>query len=245
MFRIKNISIPKPCHESWQQMTPAAQGRHCAQCCKTVTDFTGMTNNQIVNYLATANNVCGRFDKQQLGSLNHVLYTDDLPATGGWKRLALALSLITSTLSFKAIAQTQPVNVEQGPQVKLTEADVLLGKIYMQDSARSRTITGCVRDENNEPLPGVTIKLPSATFGTQTDMKGNFTLTVPASATKFQVLFIGFKSMLVDICADKNYPIKLTSEQYALLGEIVVTRTPFIKRVYYKCIKRPIRKIFN
>ncbi len=37
------LSIPKPCHEDWAAMTPNEQGRHCAVCAKTVTDFTQMS----------------------------------------------------------------------------------------------------------------------------------------------------------------------------------------------------------
>jgi hypothetical protein len=52
MQPIKSISIPQPCHENWNQMTPVEQGRHCIQCSKTVTDFTVMSNNEIINYFA-------------------------------------------------------------------------------------------------------------------------------------------------------------------------------------------------
>lgn len=73
MTPIQNISIPEACHESWQQMTPVDQGRHCQQCCKTVTDFMVMSNDEIISYLSSANNVCGRFNEHQLDSLNHQL----------------------------------------------------------------------------------------------------------------------------------------------------------------------------
>ena len=65
------LSIPTPCHESWEGMTPNAQGKFCSHCQKTVTDFTGMTAEQINTYmlLNTGKKVCGRFEKKQLENI--------------------------------------------------------------------------------------------------------------------------------------------------------------------------------
>lgn len=63
------LSIPKPCHESWNSMTPVDDGRHCTSCCKTVVDFSGMTDDEIKAYFLNTMNrsVCGRFRIDQLG----------------------------------------------------------------------------------------------------------------------------------------------------------------------------------
>jgi len=65
------LSIPAPCHESWEDMTQNNQGRFCSQCQKTVTDFTGMTHEQISTYmlLNSGKKICGRFEKKQLESI--------------------------------------------------------------------------------------------------------------------------------------------------------------------------------
>lgn len=61
------IQIPKPCHESWDAMTPEQDGRHCAQCCKTVVDFTNWLQEDILDYMQQGKgNVCGRFRPEQL-----------------------------------------------------------------------------------------------------------------------------------------------------------------------------------
>lgn len=62
------ISIPKPCHEDWNNMSPEAQGRHCMACSKTVIDFTNWNEHQIRNYLESRSSekVCGRFNTSQL-----------------------------------------------------------------------------------------------------------------------------------------------------------------------------------
>lgn len=76
------ISIPKPCLEDWNAMTPNEQGRFCMQCAKTVTDFTGMSTPEIQSYLLANSDkkVCGRFRGEQLEKITinipeSVLYT--------------------------------------------------------------------------------------------------------------------------------------------------------------------------
>ncbi|MCI1188579.1 carboxypeptidase-like regulatory domain-containing protein [Hymenobacter sp. DH14] len=63
-----SLHIPQPCHESWDAMTPATAGRHCAACAKTVVDFTLKTDAEILAYLAGAasGRTCGRFAAGQL-----------------------------------------------------------------------------------------------------------------------------------------------------------------------------------
>lgn len=247
MTTIKNISIPKPCSESWQQMTPAGSGRHCQSCCKTVTDFTGMSNKQIIDYLSNTNHVCGRFNEQQFHGINYQLYADNLPVTGGWRKFALVFSMLSATLSFKALAQTKPASVEQAPSTKndLGENKVLIGKVASADQNGFRIIRGQVLDETNQPIPGVNIKIPPGYTGTLTDMNGDFRLSVPNTVSQFTASFIGYNTQTVNIGADNSYPLKLKL-QAAFLGEVIVAkRPPFVKRVYYRFIKIPIRKIFN
>jgi hypothetical protein len=62
------ISIPKPCHENWNEMLPEQQGRHCLACSKTVVDFTNWEANDILVYLQqkSSEKVCGRFNQEQV-----------------------------------------------------------------------------------------------------------------------------------------------------------------------------------
>lgn len=64
------ISIPKPCHEDWNNMLPAEQGRHCLSCCKTVIDFSTWEMSDIQSYLQQKNTerVCGRFNNEQVAA---------------------------------------------------------------------------------------------------------------------------------------------------------------------------------
>jgi len=64
------ITIPKPCHENWNQMTPNEKGAFCQKCCKTVVDFTSKTTEEIITALTTKKQekVCGRFNNNQISS---------------------------------------------------------------------------------------------------------------------------------------------------------------------------------
>jgi hypothetical protein len=60
------ITIPTPCHENWDTMTPNDKGRHCDSCAKTVIDFTHWKTTDIVVTLQNSKNICGRFTNTQL-----------------------------------------------------------------------------------------------------------------------------------------------------------------------------------
>ena len=104
MIRIKKITISKPCDQQWEQMNPGSGRRHCESCCKTVTDFTSMPNNEIVAYLAIKGNVCGRFNVDQLARLNRSLRP---PGSGDklWKNLRIAAFIAGLFSSVKVDAQ--------------------------------------------------------------------------------------------------------------------------------------------
>ncbi len=75
---LMQIHIPNPCHENWNDMTPADGGRHCARCTRDVVDFTAMTPAEISLYLQlrAGAKVCGRFRGDQMHA--------DLPDAGAF-----------------------------------------------------------------------------------------------------------------------------------------------------------------
>src|SRR6187399_1832792 len=62
------LTIPKPCHEDWNKMTPDEKGRFCSSCQKQVVDFTMMNNQQLAAFFKkpSTGSVCGRFNNDQL-----------------------------------------------------------------------------------------------------------------------------------------------------------------------------------
>ncbi len=61
------ISIPQPCSEDWDQMSPQQKGRFCESCQTTVIDFSKMTDQELVEFFKKPKgNTCGHFKPQQL-----------------------------------------------------------------------------------------------------------------------------------------------------------------------------------
>ena len=61
------IQIPEPCHENWDKMTTASQGRFCNACSKVVVDFSMMSDKEILNHISKASSsICGRVNNDQL-----------------------------------------------------------------------------------------------------------------------------------------------------------------------------------
>lgn len=60
------LTIPKPCHENWQNMTLDGKERFCSVCSKTVQDFTGFSDDELLNSFTSDEKICGRFREDQL-----------------------------------------------------------------------------------------------------------------------------------------------------------------------------------
>ncbi|MNK25529.1 TonB-dependent Receptor Plug Domain protein [compost metagenome] len=60
------ITIPQPCHENWNQMTPDEKGRFCEVCSKSVRDFTRLSDLEIIESVSENTNICGNFRVDQL-----------------------------------------------------------------------------------------------------------------------------------------------------------------------------------
>lgn len=101
MERNLKISIPEPCHENWDKMTPNENGRFCLSCSKTVVDFTAMSPEEIQQYFISNKNICGRVKNEQLSEINiqipyQILYNQ----THYRKMFLLALFIAMGTTLF-------------------------------------------------------------------------------------------------------------------------------------------------
>ncbi len=96
-MKTHRISIPRPCHEDWNAMTPNEQGRFCGQCAKTVTDFTGMAALEIQSYLLenSGTNVCGRLKSSQLDTVTIAIPERALYTQTKFRNIFLLALLVT------------------------------------------------------------------------------------------------------------------------------------------------------
>jgi len=85
------ISIKKPCHENWNDMTPNEQGAFCGKCVKTVIDFSNKSLDEIKEFFTGSEKqkICGRFEEQQLTALSFDAYFEKFRRFEFSKRFAV------------------------------------------------------------------------------------------------------------------------------------------------------------
>jgi hypothetical protein len=204
------ISIPEPCHESWQQMTPTEKGRFCKACAKEVVDFSKMTDNEILNYFTekATDNVCGRVLPGQLNRNITKPVTITQKVTWYWKYLIATVLLFAKT---PAKAQKDRINgglVRQTPQ----SCTPVKGKMAPARAARDTPVNeiykGKVLNENGEALPGATIQLKGTNRGAIADTGGNFSILIHRDSSKIiEISYVGYQSkeiLLSSINKDNN-----------------------------------------
>ncbi|MRX66674.1 hypothetical protein SAMN06265349_102586 [Flavobacterium resistens] len=123
MERKYKITIPEPCHENWDEMTPKDNGRFCMNCSKTVVDFTSMLPEEVQHYFIQNQNnkICGRFKNEQLDSVivqipKQILHTQ----TNYYKMFLLALFLTMGTTLFSCQDQN-------GKKQKIDKVEIVEG----------------------------------------------------------------------------------------------------------------------
>ena len=116
------ITIPKPCHQGWDNLTPTNKGRYCNSCAKTVIDFTLMTEEDIQQFFFNHQNqaICGHFKRSQVHhiviDLPENIFTKRMPV---WMKFLVACLLIfgISMFPFEATIAGKPaseISVYQG-----------------------------------------------------------------------------------------------------------------------------------
>jgi len=91
------------------------------------------------------------------------------------------------------------------------------GRLFAQTHAVTGTVTA---KEDGLPLPGVSVSIKGTTNGTQTDVNGKYTLTVPDGAT-LSFSFLGYATQSLPANTSTLNVIMVATAQQ--LGEVVVT----------------------
>jgi Ca-activated chloride channel family protein len=87
--------------------------------------------------------------------------------------------------------------------------------------ATSRHISGTVYDDNNQVLPGAQITITGVAQGTQTDVKGHYTIDVPEGKSTLTFSFIGFEPQTIKIGKSNTLDVHLKASNKSL-NEVVV-----------------------
>ncbi len=82
-------------------------------------------------------------------------------------------------------------------------------------------VTGMVTDDSGEPLIGASVSVQGTTFGTITDIDGNFSLAVPNLQVTLIISYIGYKEKTIRLDGKTHINIILEDDQQ-MLDEVVV-----------------------
>lgn len=91
------------------------------------------------------------------------------------------------------------------------------------EQPRFRTLRGTVRDENGEPIPGVTVLIKGTLIGVSTAIDGSFTLDLPGETEVLQISFIGMETQEIKISPQMNELNVVMRPHISELEEVIVS----------------------
>lgn len=168
------IRIPEPCDEQWSNMEITSNGRTCARCERKLIDFTRFSNRELADYVTVhEGKLCGKFAPHQLDR-------NLLQHAASYSGLSLpALAIMAATLT----ANPAQAQISETPEIVATRAQ--------EDSLKQgglvyRTISGVVKVDGEELLPGAIVELrdkDSVVQRVTSDIDGRFTFRIHSAAT--------------------------------------------------------------
>lgn len=223
------ISIPEPCHEAWQNMTPVEKGRFCASCQKTVLDFTYLSDNEIINLVNKNDNLCGRINTSQLN--RNLIETKRKSNYFGY--------LATSVLAFLGLG-TENVVAQDKPLVEQTDLKHLN---RTSDSIGTFEVKGTVFFEG-KPLQNTTIRNNYSSISTLSDENGKFSIIVKNGDT-LDFSFLGMEIQERVVKENKLINVALNRFDNEIKMETSVTGYIIEKRTFFGRIFRKIGNWFR
>lgn len=242
------LSIPTPCHENWEAMTPVEKGKFCGSCQKQVIDFSNMSDRQVVEFFKkpSTGSVCGRFMSDQL-ERDIEIPRKRIP----WLKYFFQFALPAFLVSLKASAEKMqgtvaiiklnkdtakfpPVLRNSLPVCKepivgdtiITPVNYPVENIKGEVSIipgyqRKRIIVGKVLDETGAPLPGVLIRIKEGDKGVSADNYGSFILNAKKGDI-LQVTGAGLELTEATIVNENNI---IVIAKRLVLGEVNIHKT--------------------
>lgn len=219
------LSIPEPCHEKWNEMTPVDKGRFCGSCQKKVVDFTTMSDREVAMFFKrpSTGSVCGRFMNDQLDR-NLSIPKKRIP----WFKYFFQFALPAFFASTKVVAQGE-VKARVDTVVNCTNSPEKRGEVAVVEAQHSTrdSIRGRIVDVQGLPLPNATVRLKGTNMGAASDNDGAFIIRglEPAKDWTLQVSYVGYESIEVKVdqksAKDSQYVVLATLSP-SLMGDVVV-----------------------
>ncbi|MDO7874848.1 carboxypeptidase-like regulatory domain-containing protein [Hymenobacter sp. ASUV-10] len=163
------FSIPQPCAQPWAAMSPTAAGRHCATCATEVVDFTRLSNDEILAFLARrrGEHICINAHALQL------MPTAPVPRWRQWLLAALAVLGLAPAASAvdhggAALPPPLPPLADTGGRPPAPGQQVVVrGQVF--------------DDQDKSPVAGARVMIDGTKYGVITDEQGRYELVMAAS----------------------------------------------------------------
>jgi hypothetical protein len=200
------ISIPTPCFEDWDNMTPQEKGRHCMKCNKVVVDFTSMSDDELLNYIKNSKEgVCGRVKDTQI---HQSTPTYKIPQKLKVFLYSLAMAFLIN-IPLDTFAQTN------------IDTTISQTQPYAE-------ISGYVSDEKGKPIKNAIIQIfdtkGKSLEAVNSDKRGYYRIqAIPFGEHKIVTSKIGFRSKYITIFIMEKYnTIKLNFPMYKSFGNTIL-----------------------
>lgn len=211
-----HLSIPNPCHENWEAMTPSDKGRFCSSCQKTVIDFTNMSDRQLVEFFKKPPpSVCGRVHDDQLNR-DIVISKKRIP----WVKYFFQISLPAFLIAMKASAQKSKILIGD-----TTYCTPMMGKVAIpapEVYSETKTISGQILDDKGNKVSFASVSIKNTKNGVQADAEGAFKINAPLNST---LVFsaVGYNSKEIALNGQStNLIVVFETKDIVLSGEVIV-----------------------
>jgi len=218
------LTIPKPCHENWEAMTPVPEGNFCGSCKKTVIDFTRFSDTELLHFFTEQQGkpVCGRLREDQ----QRFHYPTKVSRPVRWWPLVLGSffgSIYSGYSSEKSVSfpvfqyETEPQTIEEKELLPKNTGLQIKGQLF--------------ESVENEPIPFASIFLLGHSLRTSSDFEGKFTLNVPDSLSKdsihLKISMVGYNSIFLHLSSSEASSflrlVLSRNEEFITKGTVVTT----------------------
>lgn len=199
------IEIPEPCNKRWEEMTPGGQGRHCGQCNKTVTDFSGYNDTELHRFFSKPHKgVCGRFATRQLG---RVLPVPHQPQS--------RLYRIVAALGLTILAAGYPARKSYS-QAPMTQTHLVGDTVAL--AGIGATLSGNITMDDGGPLEKAVVTVYAGSVCaaiSSTDNAGDFSLNIEPGHYTVKVSFVGMDTVqrTMEVLAQHNTHMTATLQK--------------------------------
>lgn len=231
-----SLTIPEPCTQNWNDMTPNSKGRHCDSCQKTVVDFSNYTDKELVEFFKkTQGEVCGRISSYQF---NRPMPIIEKSNNTFFHRALFGGALLAG---IAGTAKGQLFNHSAAPiMVPIYNSSVytFAKEDHSQTGTKhnsTRKVYGKVVDDNTkEPIQNVEVSLDGSSDYASTDSTGKFELNIPDSLAgkelKIEFYNTWHKSVEVIVAPNKRdtqlYVSMKYHEREMKMGKMVPHKEP-------------------